>query len=174
MGLGAGVLGVAGEADVDSQSQSAERCIRLKQCLHLATFAWPTNALFHKVGSILDHGTSGNAAAFAETFYRNQAIRHHHIPYVPPLSAFGSPACPGFFPGTSGLERLQECCSTGSIPGCLRPAGTMISCRLYRRPYEGPHSNPDGQATVLTYRQIPPHGYVSSTLEGLGVSQRRC
>ena len=45
-----GVSGVEGDG---AQLQSAAVWVRLKQCLHLETFAWPTKARFHKVGSIL-------------------------------------------------------------------------------------------------------------------------
>ena len=53
------------EVDGDgAQLQSAAAWVRLKQCLHLETFAWPTKAMFHNVGSILAQVASGDAAAF--------------------------------------------------------------------------------------------------------------
>ena len=44
-------------------SYSEDACVRQKQCLHLATFAYPVKAKFHNVISILAHDLVEFAAA---------------------------------------------------------------------------------------------------------------
>ena len=62
--LGGLLLGSGWVDGEGAQLQSAAVRIRLKHCLYLVTFAWPTKAIFHKVGSIFAQTVSGNTAAF--------------------------------------------------------------------------------------------------------------